>query len=100
MAYCGPRALPHSQFLSWDPDDQDKALAWLLEDMSRCPGCGTHPDDWIGEEKYPLEPPPYSVGSQRCLGCVAAERERKKFPENATGYQTHFKPYAEDELNE
>lgn len=46
MAYCGPRGIPLSVFLSWDDDDQDAALAWQAHEAGRCPSCGTHPDEW------------------------------------------------------
>lgn len=46
MSYCVPLGLPHSQFLSWSDDDQDKALAWTLDSRDRCHGCGTRADEW------------------------------------------------------
>jgi len=45
MAYCGPKALPLSQFLTWDQADQDAALTWQAYEAARCPGCGSHPDE-------------------------------------------------------
>ena len=32
--------VPHSQFLGWDRDDRDKAIAHHLQERSRCTGCG------------------------------------------------------------
>lgn len=46
MAYCGPRGIPLSVFLSWDDQDQDAALAWQAHEARRCPSCKTHPDEW------------------------------------------------------
>jgi hypothetical protein len=45
MAYCGPRGIPLSTFLGWDQADQDAALAWQQYEASRCPKCGTHPEE-------------------------------------------------------
>jgi hypothetical protein len=46
MAYCGPKGIPLSAFLSWDDGDQEAALVWQGHEARRCPSCGTHPDDW------------------------------------------------------
>ena len=45
MAYCGPRGIPLSQFLSWDRADQDAALGWSGYEARRCQRCGWHPDE-------------------------------------------------------
>lgn len=48
MAYCGPRGVPLSKFLTWHQTDQDAALAWQAHESRRFPD-GTHPDDWNEE---------------------------------------------------
>lgn len=77
MAYCGPRGIPHSVFLAWDHDDQDKALAWLHNDRARCSGCGTFADEWITDEGRVRIPPPFEPESVLCYGCQDVERYRK-----------------------
>jgi hypothetical protein len=46
MAYCGPRGIARSRFLSWPAEDQDAALAWAQLDRTVCKRCGTEPADW------------------------------------------------------
>jgi hypothetical protein len=67
MAYCGPRALPLSQFLAWDPMDQQHALTWQAYESKRCSGCGTHPDEWT-------EPRAFHAERFTCPGCEQTER--------------------------
>lgn len=72
MAYCGPKGIPLSQFLSWSEADQDAALAWQSHENRRCGGCGTHPDDWNekqGGSRYAWHSEHY-----QCPGCVMRER--------------------------
>lgn len=53
-------------FLEWDDADQDKALAWMVEDADRCSGCGT--------QSY--EEPTSSIGEITCLVCSKLELRR------------------------
>lgn len=46
MAYCGPRGIALDDFLAWSQHSQDAALVWSAHESRRCPGCGTHPEDW------------------------------------------------------
>lgn len=46
MDYCGPIGLRHSEFLSWDRDDRDKAIVWAMRRRQACGSCGTRPDEW------------------------------------------------------
>lgn len=71
MAYCGPRGIPHSEFLLWPVDDQAKALGWLAEDRHRCSECGTAAWEW--EEDHHA----YRAEAYVCLGCLALGSERK-----------------------
>lgn len=71
-----PAGIPHSTFLSWDVDDQDKALAWQVELASGCPSCGTRADEWdpaVGGSRTA-----YVADVSRCVGCEVlgiAERD-------------------------
>lgn len=72
MAYCGPRGIPHSQFLSWSKTDRDKALTWLLRDRSACPSCGTRPEEWDPAKGGSRDA--YRADIVECRGCVERER--------------------------
>lgn len=72
MAYCAPRGIPHSRFLAWDPDDRDKAVAWMVRQSDTCPGCGTRGDEWDparGGDRFA-----YEARIRQCPGCVELER--------------------------
>lgn len=75
MAYCGPRGIPLSQFLSWPQSDQDAALGWAAHEAQRCQGCGTHPDDW--NEKAGGSRVAYHAEIRECEGCVHLQRTRE-----------------------
>jgi hypothetical protein len=72
MDYCGPRGIPHSEFLSWDIDDQAKALGWMAEQAQRCPGCGTAEWEWA-EDRFA-----YVAEDHVCLGCLAKGSAEKR----------------------
>ncbi len=71
MAYCGPRGIPLSVFLSWPEPDQQAALGWAAHEARRCGSCGTHPDDWAGD-RGAFHPEVF-----QCPGCVQLERQRE-----------------------
>lgn len=81
MEYCAPLGIPHSVFLKWDPDDQDKAIAWSRRQKARCPGCGTIPEDWMDGGK-PKEHPPYVADSFKCMGCLTLEYSNEEVRED------------------
>lgn len=81
MDYCGPRGIPHSSFLQWNEADQDKAIAWMLDQSSRCPGCGTYPSDYLDDDGLPVDPPPGYANSVRCLACKRIKELREEVPE-------------------
>jgi predicted Fe-S protein YdhL (DUF1289 family) len=75
LAYCVPLGIPHSRFLSWSDDDQDKALAWQREQRKVCRGCGTRKEEWdrdkfayVGETTY-------------CPGCDLLAQEQENLQE-------------------
>lgn len=75
MAYCGPRALPHSEFLSWRREDRDKALWWVIHERTRCSSCGTRPDEFEGDMNA------FAAVPVHCRGCeiqAAADEEFEK----------------------
>jgi hypothetical protein len=82
LAYCVPIGLPHSEFLSWDPDDQDKALAFRAL-QSEYHVCGTRPEEWDparGGSRVA-----YVAEVTRCLGCEEIGRARRDMPEGELG---------------
>ena len=75
MAYCGPRGIALSAFLSWSQADQDAALGWAAHEARRCSGCGTHPDDWneaAGGSRYA-----YHAEIHQCEGCMHLQRTKE-----------------------
>ena len=72
MAYCGPRGIPLSVFLAWPEDDQQAALAWQAREQARCPGCGTHEEDWDPEQDGSRNA--YTAVAVVCQGCVELQR--------------------------
>lgn len=76
MAYCGPRGLPHSQFLGgpavWTDLDRDKALAWQALQAATCKSCGTRAEEWHpakGGDDHA-----YIADLDVCMGCAQVER--------------------------
>lgn len=70
MAYCVPLGIPHSKFLSWSPDDQDKALAYQRAKLEICNECGTREKEWEEDRDA------YVADTRRCPGCERLETER------------------------
>jgi hypothetical protein len=71
MAYCGPRGIPLSVFLSWAPDDQAAALAWQADEASRCPNCRTAEWEWAED------PNAYETETRVCPGCMRVHEASK-----------------------
>lgn len=72
MAYCGPRGLPHSEFLGWSAADRDKAIWWHMRDRAACPSCGTRPEEWDPGRGGSRDA--YRADLHECPGCVERER--------------------------
>ncbi|BBG01554.1 MULTISPECIES: hypothetical protein [Pseudonocardia] len=72
MDVCEIYQVPHSQFLSWDPDDRDKAVMHQVRKQERCPSCGTHPDDWDPEVGGSVDA--YTAKRVHCRGCQETEK--------------------------
>lgn len=82
MAYCAPRGIPLSVFLSWSQADQDAALGWAAHEARRCPGCGTHPDEWNKNTGGDLHA--YHTEIHQCEGCMHLQRTQQS-PRIASG---------------
>lgn len=93
MAYCGPIGLPHSRFLGWDELDQDKSIAWMLDERAKCPECGTYPDEWLDDSGRDVDPPPYVTEIVRCIGCVHQDDAHKRIPKDLVGAKVRFVPF-------
>lgn len=74
-----PLGIAHSEFLAWDPEDQDKALAWQLRRADRCPGCGHQLADTVGNENLGR----HTADALRCNACAAVENAQ------ADAYERH-----------
>lgn len=81
-----PLGIPHSKFLSWDEEDQDKALAFLRAKRELCPDCSTRERDWEADRFA------FVSNTKRCLGCEAMELERNNIPEDAKGVKVFLEP--------
>lgn len=80
MAYCAPKGIPLSQFLTWPKTDQDAALAWQSHEARRCSQCGTHPDDYdpdAGGRRHAWHP-----AVEVCEGCAATARGQESLQQH------------------
>lgn len=69
LQFCNEHGIPHSQFLSWDPVDQAKALAFAVVKSEHCVMCGTAAWEWDpkqGGSRYA-----YEAVESFCPGCYA-----------------------------
>lgn len=104
LGYCVPLGIPHSQFLAWSADDQDKAIAYTVRQRARCPSCGTNPDEWVTAGGDPVIPPPYEPTTHVCMGCADKERYDKSMQDEPVkgGYTvlvpSNWAEYDEDEF--
>ena len=78
LDYCVPLGIPHSAFLAWDEDDQDKAIAYTLEMRRVCKSCGTRADEWTNDKDA------YTGDLYRCFGCERIEQEQDNVPDDKT----------------
>ncbi len=76
-----PLGIPHSEFLSWPADDQDKALAWLAEESERCGQCGTRSDEH--DPRVGGDPHRYEAVASRCRGCELIAQKRRDLQKDA-----------------
>lgn len=83
LAYCVPLGIPHSAFLDWEEDDQDKALAYQREMRKVCSGCGTRQEEWDED------PDAYVGWVNRCEGCRRMDQERRNLGESDSSAGAH-----------
>lgn len=81
MAVCAHYRLRHSEFLSWDKDDRDKAVEWHLRQAETCPNCDTRPQEW--DEKRGGDRHAYTAEYERCRGCEVKQAGEAAMPKNA-----------------
>lgn len=86
MAYCGPRGIPWSRFLSWDRASRDAAILWQQRQQQTCPSCGTHPDDW--DPEHGGHPRAWVAKIHHCPGCAALEHGRKRLEKDVDAGDT------------
>lgn len=67
MSWCKQAGIPHSEFLEWEPEDRSKALAFLIEENSKCGMCGTA--EWEWSEKEGGSKRAYEPIEKFCMGC-------------------------------
>lgn len=86
MRLCNDWHIPHSKFLKWDREDQEKALAQFAYERQRCTNCGIHPDDWP-DHTIPM----FDAVAETCPGCAERARyerylaeQAEKMPKSAT----------------
>lgn len=77
--------IPHSVFLSWSEDDQDKALAFEEVKSEVCPQCATRESDWVDDEGYPLDDPRFQPVTHRCHGCAEIAKLKRTIPDDEEG---------------
>lgn len=77
-------------FLSWDEDDQDKALAFMRAQREMCPGgCGTRKAEWDED------PDAYVGDIEYCPGCDRVAAEADNMPDEESlrrGLRTRLLP--------
>lgn len=85
LAYCAPRGIPLSVFMGrvvypgdpqWEERDRWAAMEWLVEDRTRCSGCGFPRDECMATES-----PEYMVEATRCKACEARDASMREFQE-------------------
>ena len=81
-----PIGLPHSTFLSWSVEDQDKALAYQREMAKACVRCGTRQDEWDAN------PNAYLGDIYHCEGCARLAQEEKNAEDLAPGAHIRLLP--------
>lgn len=81
-----PLGLPHSEFLSWDEDDQDKALGFTREQAKQCSGCGTRKEDWDADRFA------FVADSYQCPGCELISMEQDNVREGLRGVKIFLRP--------
>lgn len=74
MAVAAAYKIRHSEFLTWDTDDRDKALWHHIREQQTCRSCGTRPDEWDPEQGGDRHA--YVANVDVCRGCQQLEGRR------------------------
>lgn len=81
---CAAYGIRHSEFLSWDDDDRDKAIWHHIWQRQTCRTCGTREEEWDesrGGHRYA-----YVAEKRRCRGCEMREAAQETVtPEDGRG---------------
>lgn len=80
LEFCERAGIPHSVFLGWDEDDQDKAIGYLRWKRECCQGCGVHPSEWPTDPIDAEQDPPFRAVRSFCFGCQMTTESRKDVP--------------------
>lgn len=62
----------------WSDEDYESALAWLVEDKTRCSGCGHHRDETTDAESQHK----WDAEAVVCHACAARDQRAKAFRNN------------------
>jgi hypothetical protein len=85
MGVCADYRIPHSEFLSWDQLDRDKAIWWRFRANQACSACGTRADEWKADPYF------YVAKAVRCRGCELTMQTKKSIkPEDGDGWQVRL----------
>jgi hypothetical protein len=82
LGWCVDKAIPYSQYLDWNEEDQNLLVEYLMWQQGICQQCGSHPDEWLDEAGKAKEPPPFLAATRKCLGCATLEQARKDIPKD------------------
>jgi hypothetical protein len=85
MEYCGPAGIARSDFLSWDRDDRDAALWWLIYKREACQSCGTRAEEWNPDLGGDLDA--YIAAPTHCRGCEVRARGEEQFNRDRKQYR-------------
>ena len=98
MAYCGPRGIPYHEFKAWPLESRLWALAWLLDDLSKCPSCAQYSDEWVDDKSKPLRPFPFDLHHEKCWPCSIRHAEQKDMKDrpDADAQRWTWKPHDPD----
>lgn len=71
---CHHYRISHSEFLSWDKGDRDKALWMMHRKASTCGGCGTRAEEWDPDKDG--DRAAHLPSEYVCPGCARLEERR------------------------
>lgn len=75
-------------FLTWEPEDRAKVIAWALESAARCSSCGTAAWEWEAD------PYAYMPVTTTCQGCARKDLMRDDSERPGAGVSIVLVPQA------